>query len=470
MCPLVKTPTAAAIYARISSDVEGTGAGVARQVEDCRALADSLGWTVAGEYVDNDISAYTGKRRPDYERMLADLADGTVDAVLVYHIDRLTRRPIELEEFLAVVDQAKVRHVRFVTGDTDIQTGDGLLVARIMAAVAANGSAGISRRVRRKMEQVAAEGRPHGGSTRPFGYADDKVTVVPTEAAVIRTLVARFLAGESSRSLAMWLQAEGVGTVSGKPWRTSTLRDMLRSPRLAGLREHRGEVVGPAVWEGIISEDEHRRVLAKYAEKQASGKRTPQRYLLSGMLRCGKCEATLYSRPRGEVRRYACMPGPDHGGCGRLTVVADPVERLVADAVLFRLDTQELADTVAGRTSADERAHELTRQLDEAQEELEDLAKARGLRQITTAEWLIAKKPFEQQRERAGHQLAKLTRTDALAGLVGNGSELAASWSSLNLSRQHAITAALVEHVVIGPGERGARTLDPSRVRIVWRV
>jgi DNA invertase Pin-like site-specific DNA recombinase len=66
---------------------------------------------VSGEYVDNDVSAYSGKRRPDYERMLADLADGTVDAVLVYHIDRLTRRPIELEDFLSAVDRAKVRHV-----------------------------------------------------------------------------------------------------------------------------------------------------------------------------------------------------------------------------------------------------------------------------------------------------------------------------------------------------------------------
>ena len=74
--------------------------GVGRQVEDCRRLAEQLGWPVAEEYVDNDFSAYGGKRRPGYERMLEDLADGVRDAVLVYHADRLTRRPIELEQFL----------------------------------------------------------------------------------------------------------------------------------------------------------------------------------------------------------------------------------------------------------------------------------------------------------------------------------------------------------------------------------
>ena len=86
-----------AVYARISSD-DGTALGVTRQVEDCHSLAASLGWEVGEDYIDNDVSAYSGKKRPAYERMLRDLSDGFCDAVLVYHADRLTRRPIELEQ------------------------------------------------------------------------------------------------------------------------------------------------------------------------------------------------------------------------------------------------------------------------------------------------------------------------------------------------------------------------------------
>ncbi|MCW2760007.1 MAG: serine recombinase, partial [Marmoricola sp.] len=107
----MSTPTAAAIYARISSDPTEARAGVGRQVSDCRKLADSLGWGVAGEYVDNDLSAYSGKRRPEYERMLTDLTDGVIDAVVVYDIDRLTRRPMELEHFANTAQAAKVEHV-----------------------------------------------------------------------------------------------------------------------------------------------------------------------------------------------------------------------------------------------------------------------------------------------------------------------------------------------------------------------
>ena len=466
----MNTPSAAGIYARISSDVDGTGLGVQRQVEDCRKLAKELGWPVREEYVDNDVSAYSGKKRPSYQRMLQDITDGLIDAVLVYHIDRLTRRPIELEEFIGVLDAAKVTRVRFVTGDTDLASGDGLLMARIMGAVAANESASKSRRLRRKHEQIAAEGRPNGGARRPFGYTDDKLHVVPEEAHVIQTLAGRFLAGESLRSLSTWLAEQNITTVYGLPWRTSTLHSMLASPRLAGLRSHRGVVVGAAVWPAILDEDTHRRVVAKFAAAASSRRRTPQRYLLSGMLRCGKCGKRLFSSARQHRRRYVCMSGPDHGGCGRLTVVADPVERLIADAVLYRLDTAELAEALAGRTAADEQAAAVSEALAKDRQQLDELARAHGENLITMREWLTARKPIEQRIDDAERKVSRLTRTDALVGVVGEGEQLRGQWASLNLSRQRAIVEAVFDHAVIGPGKSGARTLDPDRVQPVWRL
>jgi DNA invertase Pin-like site-specific DNA recombinase len=74
---------AAAIYARISDDREGLALGVSRQVEDCRRLAAKRGWSVVEAYVDNDVSAWRGRARPEYRRMLEDVKAGTVDAVVV---------------------------------------------------------------------------------------------------------------------------------------------------------------------------------------------------------------------------------------------------------------------------------------------------------------------------------------------------------------------------------------------------
>lgn len=442
--------------------------GVARQVEDCQRRAKELGWTVAEVYQDNDFSAYSGKKRPAYQRMLADLSDGTRDGVLVYHVDRLTRRPIELEEFLATLDAAKVRHVRFVVGDSDIMTGDGLMVVRMLAAVAANESANKSRRVLRKMDQLAEQGMPHGGH-RIFGYDQDKITVREEEAAIIATLVSRFLAGESLRSLSAWLDGQGVRTVSGFPWRTTTLRHMLRSGRIAGLREHRGQVVGPAVWAPIITQGERSRVITRMDAKAVSGRRTPRRYLLSGLLRCGRCGNRLYSSARVNTRRYVCASGPDHGGCGRMTVVADPVEQLIADAVLIRLSSPDLAHALAGRASADEQSAALAEQIAADRAQLDELATLYGTKAIVASEWMSARNPIEQRLREGERRLSRATSTTALDGLIGLEGALGAQWADLNLDRQHAVITTLLDHAVITPGTPGARSLDPARVQPHWR-
>ena len=465
------TVKAAAIYARISSDQDGTTLGVQRQLEDCRRLAESLGWVVADEYVDNDLSAYSGKRRPEYERMLEDLADGSRDAVLIYHVDRLTRRPIELEQFLEVVTVAKVRNVRFVSGgDLDIGNGDGLMVLRMLLAVAANESATKSRRVRRKLLQNAEAGLPHGGFRRPFGYDDDKVTIRPDEAQVIRDVADRFLAGESIHSLTLWLAEQQIQTVGGGMWRTTTLRALLASGRIAGLREHQGQVIGPAVWDPIISEQTRVRLVSRMAEQATSGRRNPRRYLLSGLLRCGKCQHKLYSAARENTRRYVCSSGPDHGGCGGTFIVAAPVEDLITLAVLYRLDAPDLANALAGRVAADERTSELAQALTADQEQLAELSGMYAAKLITGPEWLEARNRIQARISNQEQALARATRSDALAGLVGNGQQLRASWADLTLTRQAAIVKALLDHAVIGPGTPGAQRLDPERVQPCWRL
>lgn len=120
---------------------------------------------MAEDYVDNDASAYSGKHRPAYQRLLDDIADGLRDGVIVYHLDRLHRQPKELEEFAEVCDRAGMKYVATLTGDVNLGTGDGLLIARIMGAVVAQESATKARRVRRKREELAEQGKAHGGRT-----------------------------------------------------------------------------------------------------------------------------------------------------------------------------------------------------------------------------------------------------------------------------------------------------------------
>ena len=194
-------PKAAAIYARISSDPDGLAAGVSRQIEDCRAFAERRCWPVADVYVDNDTSAYSGKKRPEYERMLDDLAAGIRDAVIVYHLDRLHRRPRELEDFLDLCQRSAsatcLRHRR----DRPRHTRRPLPCPYPRR----RGPQGERRQeptLIRKHLEIARRGKVSGGGTRPYGYAEDRLTVVCQEAAVIKEMAERLLAGDSLRSIA----------------------------------------------------------------------------------------------------------------------------------------------------------------------------------------------------------------------------------------------------------------------------
>ena len=358
-----------------------------------------------------------------------------------------------------------------VTADIDLGNDDGLFMARIFAAFAAKESGRRSQRILRKHQQLAEQGLPNGGNLRPYGYGVDRITVVESEAEVIRALVLRYLAGESLRSLVVWLNVEHVPTVTGVgEWRTPTLRRVLSNPRTAGLREHNGQVVGEAVWDAIITPAQRDQILAMQATKIRSGRRAPRRYLLSGMLRCGKCGNRLFSSVRGERRRYVCLSGPDHGGCGRLTAVAEPVEKLIAAMVLHRLDSPEVADALAGRASVDDRQVALMGELEADRTQMDELALMYSAREISAAEWRTAREPIDKRIRDTERQLAQFAGSGALAGLVGNGQELAEGWADQNLERQASVVGALLDYATIGAGASGARRFEPSRVQPVWRL
>lgn len=427
---------------------------------------------VLDEYIDNDASAFSGKPRPEYERMLHDIASGRIDGLLVWHQDRLSRRPIDLEHFFEVIDRAGISGcIRTVTGNTDYQTGDGILTARLLSAVAANESATKSRRIRRKKEELAAAGLPVTGGRRPFGYTRDQLELEHTEADIVRELAARFLAGESVKSLTEWVEATGVPTSAGGQWRTTTIRQILTSPRIAGLVEHRGEVVGPAKWPAIISVDNHRRICSTFAARKRSGHRTPQSYLLTGgLIRCGKCGSSLFSAPRQGVRRYGCLQGPDHRGCGGIFITAEHVERLVADAVIYRLDTPELAAALSARGDAQQEGRSATDMIEQATDRLREVGQMFASGEISRREFLDIRRTITDQQQGAERRLARMAKSEALAGLPGNGQTLATQWTTLALSRQQAIIRSIVDHVSVGPSLQRGPGFRPERVSLIWRL
>ena len=459
------------MYARISSDPEGDRLGVTRQREDCEALAARKGWPIAEVYIDDDRSAYSGKPRPEYRRMLDDIAARSIDALVVYNLDRLHRQPRELEAFFDITDAAGLVNLATVEGDINLGSHDGRFHARILGAVARKSSDDASSRIKRKNEERAAQGLPTGGGTRPFGYRPDRVTVDPAEAVLVREAVARVLAGEAVRAIAGDWNTRGILTAAGNQWTVETMRRMLNSARLSAQRELHGEIVAPGKWEPIITPDETARLRAILSERTRTRSRPVRRYLLTGLLRCDLCGAPLIARPQaGGERRYVCAKGPGHSGCGRMAIMAEPVEAFLSEAVLVQLDAPAVAAALAAAQSADAATAAEHDALRQDRDQLDELARAYGERQVTFPEWLAARAPIEARIDAAQRKVSRMSRSAAIDPYVGKASTLRAAWPTLPLNRQRSIVSALLDRAVIRSAVPGRTTFDPDRIAPVWRA
>ncbi|MEE3127067.1 MAG: recombinase family protein, partial [Actinomycetota bacterium] len=209
----------AAVYCRISRDAEQEGLGVKRQEDDCRALVEARGWTlVEPPFVDNDISAssLSRKPRPAYDALLAAVRAGQVDAVVAYSNSRLTRRPAEWVELITLANQGALTIATVASGSHDLTTADGRAVALTVAAWDAAEAERTGERLRRKFLEKAQAGSVNQG-LRAFGWADDKVSLHPDEAPLLRQAVEDVIDGVATREVARRWNAAGVTTVPRRP-------------------------------------------------------------------------------------------------------------------------------------------------------------------------------------------------------------------------------------------------------------
>lgn len=466
----------AAVYLRQSRDQHGTGLAVARQREDCLRVCRERGWEPT-EYVDNDVSAYSGKRRPAYARMLADVETGQLGAVVAWDLDRLHRRPAELEHFIELADRHRLA-LATVSGDTDLSTDSGRLFARVKGAVARSEGERKSARQKRAALQAAQMGKPRGGP-RAFGYESNGVDLRPREADALRAAYASVLAGATLVSLCRDLAAAGHVTPAGNPFRHSGIRSILLNPRNAGLRsytetkngrvipERERKIIGKAAWEPVVDEETWRAasaILTDAARRKNQNTGTARRWLLGGLALCGRCndgttvrvnyrERNAAGKP---VRVYRCR---EHSHLSR---EAEFCDWRVAERVVARLSREDARDLLVDQDRPDLRA--LRSDADTLRIRLDQLAEAFADGTVSAAQLRAG---TERLRGRLADVEAKMVHVDRaplLADLV-TAQDVRKAWEAAGLDRQRAVIDLLYLVTLLphGPG-RSPVTVESVRM------
>lgn len=453
-----------AVYTRISKD-RHEGAGVERQLDDCVALAKRRGWPLAGRYEDNDISAskYTRRRRPDYARLMHEVTEGRVHRIICWKLDRLYRRPKELEDLIDLADAGKVEIVTVMGGDIDLNTSAGRGMARVGVAMNAVSSDDTSERITRQKAQRRAAGLPPGGQI-PFGWAT-KTTIDKAQAKVLLAAMDAVLGGSSLCDVARrWNAARVRGR---NTWDANSVGLILTRPHHAGLLIHKGQVLAtPGTWKPLITREKYEALCATVAGRAAMGSHAPRRSsLLTGLIRCGVCGQTMYRSSSDGVKLWRCHTTASRGkGCGKTSVRVNLVEPVVVEAAVQYVDGLDLASLLSKSKTPDQAntARELAA-LDRRETSMGESAAA-GKVNMRVVEAFT--KTIEAQRMTLRSRLAREVRQDALSPWAGRVGALRAAWANLSTDQQRAIIAESLHTVTIMPVEHRGKRFETKRIVI----
>jgi site-specific DNA recombinase len=469
----------AAIYVRISR-ARRELLDAQRQEPPCRAFSAHQGWQVVEVYVDDNRSAWKqGIRREAFERMLADVRAGRIDVIVTWQADRLLRT---VEDALAIVTIAKQfgTIIANVGGTIDLSTAAGRKKFYDLAVAAEYESDVRSERLRLKHAELAAEGKWEGGM-RNFGYelepypdlASGRVRyrLMPNaeEAAALEAAAREVIAGRSHTAIAVAWNKQGLTTTQGKPFSPQKVRELLLSPKTAGLRYVDGKPV-KAAWPGIITPKQHQELRAILGptrrERAGTGLPTARAYLLGGLVRCGRCGFRLTAKPSGGRRRYHCASRL--GGCGGLLRAAEPLERHVVWQLLSQLPKRLLE---AARRAPEEWAilGKLLTARQTQENRLDGLADYLADDTLTKNEYLHQKKRLQARLADLDAQIASVRALAPRRRLRGATlEELWAEWEQLDLDEQRAVLADHIDHITVAPVGRG-KHFDPAAITIHWR-
>src|SRR6266567_702638 len=380
------------------------------QVAVCRIRLAELGLEQGKVLIDPGRSAWNpAVKRPAWDELMDRLERRVSGGVIVFDLERFTRQPKDGERLIELAANGLV--VLDSESEYDLRTPNGKKAFRDAMNAAAYYSDRLSTRSARGKKLKAMAGEPNG-SSRPFGFEADLVTIREDEAEVIRELTRRSLAGEFQNVLVRDLNARGVHTSQGKPWTETSLRQVLTRERNCGRIIHTDSatgvtsVVGRLPGKPIITEEDFDQIYAMYAARRRG--QGSSAYLCSGIAVCGlpNCGKPLHGRPMkhmkpyddGSVRRqYWCGPY-GHGGCGKIMIDQRGLDEAAEALVIEILADPRHADAIeATAREIEGEAARLDLTIAEAESVAEALADRLGRGDMARARYDIAIRPLDER-------------------------------------------------------------------------
>ena len=375
------------IYARYSSHNQ-KDLSIEQQIEKCQELAREFGIHIMDVYEDRAVSGRTDKR-PGFQQMMRDAASLRFKYVVAWKSNRIGRNMME-----ALINEARLQElgirILYVEEDFD-DTAAGRFAARSMMNVNQFYSENLAEDVRRGLYDNARNCMVANGHL-PYGYKADETlhyAIDEPRAEIVREIFTRVASGEPFVDIFDSLNARGITTSFGQPWKRTSLNNIITNERYRGIYLY-GDVRIEGGIPRIVSDELFYKVqeVLKVKKNPRGRHRVNGDYLLTGKLFCGHCgnPMTGYSgTSRDGVLHYyyVCQQRRLEKTCKKKNVRRDEIELLIAKAIVDNALQDDTIEWIADQTVAYNERKEAESRIGMLEEQL--ATAKRGIKNILAA-------------------------------------------------------------------------------------
>ena len=364
------------IYCRISKEKEE---GKDRSIDDQRLLGIDLANKLGVEYevyIDEGLSGTLAiNERPALYKLVQDTEDNKINMFYYYDHSRLEREPATYLYLSNLFIKKKIRC--FTNSGEVVFNPESVLLGTIMSAYNKFTVELTKQKVKSVLKRNAENGKVHAIS--PIGYKKNEsnfMVIDEAQAVLVKRIFEYSLNGVGTNKIAEILNAEGVptkynliakGTLTTTnrnskskkqttidklniKWSGNTIRNIIVNPVYKGVRIFDGVeyscpvIIEPVMWQMVNDNLQ--------SNRNNSGKVVDHKYLLKGLLTCGRCGRNIYGRRRTTLKdnAYICSSKRfKHLNCKNRGINIDALEKLiwyyfVAEGNLLKLIESHLSN------------------------------------------------------------------------------------------------------------------------------
>ena len=462
------------VYDRTSHDPRGRGTANRDQNLENVRFCDEQGWDIVARFTDPGKSAsrHSKTKRDDYERMVARVAQGECDIIVVWESSRLSR---DLEVYVKLRSLCE-KHRVLLCYDGTVYDMTRSSDRQRTAQDALQGEAEADRIRDRNLRTVrlnAERGRPHGRI--PYGYrrvydekTGDLIEQVPHEeqAPIVREIAKRAASGQSIYAIAQDLNQRGVPGPTGKGWLKDVIPDLVTKPTYIGKRQHQGQVIGDAEWKPILDEEIYYACVKLFSDPaRRTTNSNAVKHLLSGIARCSQCKGIHRVMPAYGKLKYVCVT------CFRTSIQEVVLDAIVTEAVLQYVERPEFTAALA-KAGADDGARAALAEAEAMEVQLADARElagrwVNGRLALSAASLASLEQELLPRIEAARERSVSAGVPQPLREIAGRRAR--EYWAAMEgdlVWRRAVIKAVVVPW--LNPAGKGVRTVKPGRYNLEW--